>query len=149
MNRTPIVSCLIIAGAIALAFTGCGGSDEEGVKVTGSVVKGSAAQEGVLVNFATSDTNQGSAKAARTDAGGKFEVRVKPGKYVVVLTKMVDRKGNVPKESEDPTQDQTQLEASGYLRNALPAKYAEASSSPLGVEIPTGGKELPPFDVSK
>ena len=149
MNRIPFIRWPLSAALFAIVLSGCGGNDDEGVKVTGSVVKGSTAEEGVLVNFAPSDPAQGSAKAARTDASGKFEVRVKPGKYVVALTKMVDKKGNIPKESENPAEDLTQLEASGYLRNALPAKYADPTSSPLGVEIPSGGKDLPPFDVSK
>jgi len=53
----------------------------------------------------------------------------------------------VPAESENPAEDYTQLEASGYLRNALPPKFAAPNTSPFKVEIPAGGKTLEPFDL--
>lgn len=138
---------LALASAIAFAASGCGGS-EEGVKVTGSVVKGNKAQEGVLVSLVAADKG-GASKAARTDAEGKFEVKVKPGKYVVVLSKLVDKKGNAPTTSENPAEDAGQLEASGKLFESMPEKFREPTSSPLGVEIPAGGKQLDPIDVGK
>lgn len=149
MNRRLFIVAWLFVGSVGLLATGCGGDGEEGVKVTGSVVRGGKAEEGVLVSFAPSNANEGNPKATRTGPDGKFELKVKPGKYTVVLTKMVDKKGNVPKDSENPAEDQAQLEASGYLRNAISAKYSDPTSSPLGVEIPADGKDLPPFDVAK
>jgi hypothetical protein len=35
------------------------------------------------------------------------------------------------------------------LRNAFPENYSDAASTPIGVEIPPGGKNLDPFVVGK
>jgi len=147
MIRQHYFGALALALAVAFAVSGCG-SSEEGVKVTGSVVKGTKAQDGVLVSLVASDKG-GVTKAARTNADGKFEVKVKPGKYVVTLSKLVDKKGNAAKDSENPAEDAAQLEASGKLFESIPEKYREATSSPIGVEIPSGGKQLDPIDLAK
>jgi hypothetical protein len=126
---------------------GCGGGGNE-VKVTGSVTRGGKAQDGAKVSFIPTDPKMASsAKGTSTDADGKFEIMVLPGKYTVLLTRHVDRKGNVPKDSENPKEDFTQLEASGYLRQVFPSEYGDPKSTPIGVEIPPGGKDLPPFTV--
>lgn len=145
MQRQSLALLAIIA-ALALAINGCN-RGVPGVKVTGSVTKGGKAQDGVAVAFLPTDGSGQSSKGARTDSEGKFELKLLPGNYTVTLVRMVDRKGNAPKESEDPSQDSTQLEASGYLSNAYDAKYSEPSKSPFKVEIPAGGKELAPFEV--
>jgi hypothetical protein len=147
MIRRHYLGALALALAVAFAVSGCGTS-EEGVKVTGSVVKGNKGQEGVLVSFVPSEKGS-STKAARTDAEGKYEVKVKPGKYVVVLSKMVDKKGNAAKTSDNESEDAGQLEASGKLFESMPEKYREAASSPIGIEIPSGGKQLDPIDIAK
>jgi hypothetical protein len=135
----------------AVGFVIAGGCGKSGgvleVKVTGSVTQGTKAQDGVLVNFIPADRKQETSKGSRTDADGKFEVMVQPGKYTVVLTRWVDKKGKVPKDSENPLEDYAQLEASGYLKQVLPAKYGDPASSPFKVDIPAEGKELPAFDV--
>jgi hypothetical protein len=63
------------------------------------------------------------------------------------MTRMVDKKGNVPPESENPTEDYTQLEASGLLKNGLPAKLSSPTTTPFKVDIPAEGKDLPAFEV--
>jgi hypothetical protein len=148
MKRSQLIALLALGSAVTLFASGCGGGGgPEGVKVTGSVTKGGKGEEGVNVGFITADPKKGESRGVRTDAQGKFELRVKPGAYTVTLTKLVDKKGNVPKESEVPTEDYTQLEASGYLRHAYPDTYADVARSPYKVEIPEGGKELAPFEV--
>jgi hypothetical protein len=138
-----------LACTIAMLALGCGGGGggPSGVRVTGSVIKDGKGQSGVSVGFTPADPSKGEARGARTDAEGKFQTNVMPGSYTVTLSRMVDKKGNVPADSDDPTQDYTQLEASGALRNAFPPKYAAPTTSPFKVEIPAGGKELEPFDV--
>jgi len=131
----------------ALSTGGCG-KGEEGVKVTGTVMKGDKPLEGVLVSFCPAETKQ-TGKGARTDASGKFQLYVKPGKYVVTFSRKVDKKGNLLKESENPTEDATQLEASGRAFEAIPEKFREPTSSPLGVEVPSAGTDFPPWDVAK
>src|SRR5262245_59113362 len=140
-----VCAMVLVCAAFVLLASGCG-PVVKGVKVTGSVTQGGKPQEGVTVGFGPADP-KGEAKAARTDAEGKFVLRMEPGKYTVTLTKFVDKKGNVPKESDNPTEDFTQLEASGYLRQVLPATYTNPGTSPFKVEIPSGGKDLEPFDL--
>ena len=147
--RQGVLGFLLLVLMCVSSLSGCAGSaGPEGVSVSGSVVQGGKAQEGVSVNFITADPSKADSRGARTNAEGKFELKVKPGAYTVTMTRLVDKKGNVPAESENPAEDFTQLEASGYLRNAFPPKYAAINTSPYKVEIPSGGKTLEPFDVS-
>jgi hypothetical protein len=71
-----------------------------------------------------------------------------PGSYKVSLIKMVDKKGKVPSGSENPTEDYTQLEASGALRHAFPPSYIDPENSGIKAEVPAGGTALQPFVVS-
>jgi hypothetical protein len=147
MLQRRFLAMIMLGTASVLVAGGCGGEASKGVTVTGSVSKAGKAQDGVSVGFVASDPKQGQSAGARTDADGKFQLQVKPGAYKVTLTRLVDKKGNAPKESDNPAEDFTQLEASGYLRNAFPATYADPNTSPLTVDIPAGGKSLDPFEV--
>src|SRR5437879_12901857 len=88
---------LVLSGAIGVIAGGCG-SGSAGpageVKVTGSVTKDGKGLDGVNVGFDAADPKQ--AKGTLTDANGKFATTLKPGSYTVILSRMVDRKGNVP-----------------------------------------------------
>jgi hypothetical protein len=150
MMHRQVASALVIGGILALVTSGCGrGGGPTGVKVTGSVVMGGKAQGGTRVGFIPLDLQKmESSRGATTNAEGKFELLVEPGEYAVILSRMVDKNGNVPGESDDPTQDFTQLEASGALRQSFPEKYTDPGFTPLKVQIPPGGTDLPPFEVS-
>jgi hypothetical protein len=137
---------LLFTAVMAPITSGCGGSGVNEVKVTGSVTQNRKVQQGVNVSFIPADSSATS-KGIRTDADGKFEVMMSPGKYTVLLSKMVDKKGKVPKDSENAAEDYAQLEAAGELRQVFPAKYTSVASSPLKVDIPAEGKDLPAFDV--
>ena len=131
----------IAALLLAIAVSGCGGARDEGVKVTGSVTKGGAGLEGVLVVFAP--RGGGNPKGARTEASGKFALRLPPGKYKVLLSKKVDVQGNVP-----PLEaDLAELESNGLLHESLPAQYSTATASQLSADVPAAGTELAPFTV--
>jgi len=145
MRRSHSIWLFAFGSVIVIGCGKSGGVVE--VKVTGSVTQSNKAQDGVLVNFIPADPKAESSKGTRTGADGKFEVMVQPGKYTVVLTRWVDKNGKVPKDSENPLEDYAQLEASGYLKQVLPAKYGDPASSPFKVDIPAEGKELPAFDV--
>jgi hypothetical protein len=141
-----LLAAAMLCGAVSLV--GCGGNaGPDGVKVTGSVTKDGKAQSGVNVGFIAADQTKGESRGVKTNAEGKFELKLRPGSYSVTLTRMVDKKGNVPPDSEDPAEDYTQLEASGLLRNAFPPKLAAPTTTPHKVDIPAEGKDLPPFEV--
>jgi hypothetical protein len=140
-----IVGCrhsLGACGLIALLFSaGCGARQYEGEPVTGSVTKGGAGVESVLVIF--TPQKDGITKAGRTDAGGKFELKLPPGKYKVMISKKVTAQGQLP----PPGDDLSELEAAGALSETIPEQYSSPASSQLSAEIPDGGAELPPFVI--
>jgi hypothetical protein len=145
--RRQLLGLLIVSFAFCWGSTGCGDADR-GVPVTGSVTMGGQPQDAARVYFIPSDpTGDMPFIGAATDASGKFSVKLPPGKYAVTLSRKVDKSGKVPGESEDPTQDFTQLEASGLLRETIPAHYSDSQGTPLSVEIPPEGKDLEPFVV--
>lgn len=109
--------------------------------VSGSVNQAGAGLPDVLVVF-TPET-AGNSKGARTDAGGSFQLKLLPGRYKVLLSKKVTAQGTLP----GPDEDQSDLEASGLLREIIPSKYSSPIDSQLSVEIPTAGTQLEPFVV--
>lgn len=144
--RKKFLGMLPFLAVLTLIAGGCGG--EEGVKVTGSVTKASKPLESVTVSFVALDKEKGVSKGAVTNAEGKFELLLKPGKYTVTLTKLVDSKGNVPKASDNPNEDFAQLEAQGKLKQIMPQIYSSFDHSQFNdIEIPAGGKQLAPFDT--
>ena len=148
MNRFPF-GFLAVCAIVGLLSLGCGEADP-GVPVSGTVTMGGQGQGGVRAYFIPSSTDASGPKfyGAITDTSGKFQAKVPPGKYSVMLSKKVDKSGNVPSDSEDPELDYTQLEASGMLREAMPQQYTSPTSTPISVEIPPEGKDLEPFEVT-
>ena len=136
--RHSVEACIFVA---LLLSAGCGGAAEEGEPVKGSVTKGGAGVESVLVVF--TPELAGVAKGARSDASGKFELKLPPGKYKVLLSKKVDAQGKLP----GPDQDRSDLEAAGALTETIPEPYSSPVASPLSAEIPDGGAELAPFAI--
>lgn len=141
---------LVLVGVIFSAAIGCGGAGADAdAKVSGSVIKDGKGLEGVNVGFDAADAK--ASKGTMTDANGKFATTLRPGSYIVLLTRMVDRKGNLPPPvaaGADPAlQDIGKLQAS--LHQSLPAKFTAKDSSPFKIDVPAKGIELPPFDVSK
>ncbi len=150
MIQRQFQGLLVLCNVIFLILSGCGGSADNGVKITGSVTMDGKAQDGVVMGFVPSAPQPGTtSKGATTNAEGKFEVKLPPGKYAVILSKKVDKSGKVPGESENPAEDFTQLDASGMLNQVFPEKYTQPTTTPLNVDIPAEDKELPPFEVTK
>ena len=139
----------VVISVAMIATCGCGGARESEAKVTGSVTMGGAPQDGARLGFfpLSNNTPPPPAKGAVTNPDGRFEILLPPGKYKVTLSRMVDRTGKVPGESEDPSQDYAQLEASGMLSQKFPPAYIDTASTPISVEIPPEGKDLEPFAV--
>jgi hypothetical protein len=131
---------VLLSVAFGVLTSGCGGGDA-GVKVSGSVTMKSGSPASVVASFIPSDSKL-PIQSAFTDAGGRFETNLLPGKYSVVLSKKVDSSGNVP----GPDVDVGQL-PEGALSEAIPTQYTDRASTPLSAEIPAGGADLPPFVV--
>jgi hypothetical protein len=140
---------LVLAGTICFVASGCASKSDTEAKVTGSVIKDGKGLEGVNVGFDAADPR--ASKGTMTDAEGKFATTLKPGSYTVLLTRMVDKKGNLPPrvaEDADPAlQDISKIQ--GSLHQSLPAKFTNKTTSPFKADVPAKGIDLPPFDVSK
>ena len=149
MSQRRFLSALALSCAVGLMTGGCSETVDEGARVTGSVTMAGQAQEGVRVSFIAPSGDTGNSRGTATDAAGKFEILLAPGQYKVLLSKMVDRTGKVPGDSEDPEQDFAQLEASGMLRQVMPPAYLDPARTPLSVTVSREGQDLPPFDVKK
>jgi hypothetical protein len=138
-------SCLawLSLGAIC-SLAGCGGPPEDpGVKVTGSLTRGGTGVGGVTIGFVATNQKNQISKGAITDPAGKFEVKLVPGKYSVILSKKVDSSGNPP----PPDADVGMLEADGALQESMPQQYTLPADTPLGADVPEKGGELQPFTI--
>jgi hypothetical protein len=124
-----------------LALVGC--SSQVGPKVKGQVLLDSKPVAGARVTF----EGKGGTIAV-TDNEGKFFLdgkafsTVQPGKYVVLVTKFVDKEGK-----DVSAEDYDQKVASGDAVNSLPAVYSTPEQNPLSAEIKDGMNELKPFEL--
>ncbi|HZZ82460.1 MAG TPA: carboxypeptidase-like regulatory domain-containing protein [Gemmataceae bacterium] len=124
-----------------LALIGCGGK-------TGPSVKGKVLLDGQPVAGAKVTFEGKGGNVAITDSEGKFFLdgkaftSVQPGKYVVSVTKYLNKEGKAP-----PSEDFDQLLAANQLTNSLPAQYGGPEENPLTAEIKDGVNELPPFEL--
>ena len=126
------------------ALAGCSGT-------VGPSVKGQVLFDGKAVSDARVVFDGVGGSAAVTNEEGKFYLdgttfkTVKPGKYIVRVSKLVDKKtGKVP-----DREDYDQLLAADGLKNLLPAKYNQKEENPLIAEIKEGANDLPPFQLKK
>jgi len=131
--------------ALFLAITGCS-SNPAFPKIKGQVLLDTKPVSEARVTF------QGPAggNVAVTNEEGKFEFdgsgpykTLKPGKYIVLVTKVVDKKtGQVPAPEE-----YEQLVASNMGKSVIPYIYTERETSPLNVDIVEGPNDLKPFEL--
>jgi hypothetical protein len=139
--------CLLAALA-ALPLVGC--SSGTGVKkVTGTVTLDGDPLAGAEVQFWPKDDIQLGSHLSRTGADGRFElfqdprpgVGIKPGRYVVLVTKYGAKEGWPPKPGDDlPV---AAAEGMPWTKNTLPAIYNDKEHSPLIVEIQKGDNDFP------
>lgn len=140
MMRWHIAASILTA---AFVFVGCG---SQGPEITGTVKLDDKPLDGVRVTFQPMDPKAKLGGAvAETDATGTFKimpqadgVTLKPGKYGVTFSRMVDAQGQLP-----PARDRMMLEMSRQLTETIPAKYA-AQAPPSGMGPSTN---VPPAEI--
>jgi hypothetical protein len=135
-------------GLLGVLFCGCSGGGGPTIKGTATLDAQPLAD--AQVHFLTAEGNKTEAAVCKTGSDGSFAVQPRshrgmtlpPGKYIVLVTKMVDKKGAVPSE-----EDYGQLDAAGLLHNALPRRYSDKDFPQFNVEIKPGTNALPPFEL--
>ena len=136
---------LSLALFLAAAVIGCSGGGSH-PRIKGQVLLDGKSVPQARVEF----KGPKSGNIVMTDDDGKFELdgssafkSLKPDKYMVLITKIVDKSGKTPE-----PEDYEQLIASGLGKNALPAKYGDPDFAQFtGIEIKEGVNELPPFEL--
>jgi hypothetical protein len=138
----------ILTGLLLLASSSCSGG--AGPKITGMVTLDNKPLADAQVEIKPLGRKTGLGGAiTKTDENGRFEVRsrpqtkqtLKPGKYVVLIAKWVDKNDNVPDKEEFE-----QLKSAGRLHNKLPSKYNdEAFPAFPAIEIKEGDNDLKTF----
>jgi hypothetical protein len=145
-SKLPIL--FVLFAPVLAVLAGCSGS--------GGTVKGSVKLDGnpigprAKVEFEPVDPKAklGGAVAWTKDDGSfeyappKGAFALKPGKYKVFISRMVDKDGNVPTEEEPGM-----LEMAGKLKNQVAAKYSNREKAEITVDIADGTNNLPPFEV--
>jgi hypothetical protein len=122
--------------------------------IKGTVTLDGSPLVGADVQFVKDGSGNQETASCTTGPDGSFEVRPRsrggmtltPGKYIVLITKLVDKKGNVPP-PDDPSRDPGQMAAAGQLHNALPSRYSDPAFPQLHAEIKPGSNVLPPFEL--
>ena len=130
-------------GLIGLALlVGCNSKSVTGtVPASGKVTYKGAAVEGAIITFVPEGS--GRPATATSAAGGVFSLTTvdatgaMPGKYKVTVDKVEYGAGG----SSSMEAASSGNAAEGTVKRALPAKYAEAASTPLAIEVPSGGKK--------
>ncbi len=128
-----------------LAVGGCS-SNPSFPRIKGQVLLDSKPVSEARVTF----EGPGGGNVATTNEEGKFEFdgsgpykTLKPGKYIVLVGKIVDKKtGKVP-----PPEDYEQMVAAGTGKSVIPYIYTERETSPLNVDIVEGANDLKPFEL--
>ena len=130
-------------GLIGLALLlGCNSGSVSGtVPISGKVTYKGAPVEGAIITFVPE--GNGRTATATTIAGGVFSLTTvdaagaMPGKYKVTVDKVEYGAGG----SSSMEAAASGNAAEGQSKRVLPAKYAEAASTPLAMEVPSGGKK--------
>lgn len=142
----PLLYLCALAGIVC--FGGCG-QKENGPAISGSVLLDDKPLANARVHFMAVDKT-GSVNSAKTGANGKFTITpdprsgrtLTPGSYKVLISKLVDAKGDTLEE-----EDAAQQEAAGKLRNVVPPKYNNPDEGVLNATIKAGVNQLEPFQL--
>lgn len=137
---------MVIISCFALGLTGCGGAAERPVPVAGKVLLGGKAVEGAVVTFHSK--GGGRSASGRTDAEGNFKLTTiktddgaPPGEYTVTIAKQETKSGgsagvDISSGDYGEAYGQAMMAAGSnqmdkYMKDVLPAKYADPTQSGL------------------
>jgi hypothetical protein len=130
-----------VAVVLLVGVSGCGDRGAaRAERITGRVLLNDKPLAEATVSFRSQEDLTLESAVALTDANGAFELtpnkgsRLKPGKYVALVYKYVDKQGKVVRQV-DPNTEQS-------LRNVVPARYRQPEKSPLLLEIESSADGL-------
>ena len=139
--------CLFALIGLAL-LVGCNSASISGtVPVGGKVTYKGTPVEGAIITLVPE--GNGRTATATTTTGGAFSLTTvdasgaMPGKYKVTIDKV--EYGAAGSSSMEAAS--TGNAAEGQAKRALPAKYAEVASTPLAMEVPSGGNQSIDFQL--
>ena len=134
----------IAFGLAVFCIAGCGKgvvSPDPGVVVTGMVTMDGKPLPKATVRFVPESTKQGFGGSGVTDSAGKYEllslvgeeaaVGTPPGKYKVIITKMIKPDGSVADMMEPPMMS--------AARESFPLQYSDTASSILNETVSSSG----------
>jgi hypothetical protein len=137
---------LLVVAALVVAASGCRGDGLNLQRATGTVTyQGEVAADAVV----TFNYEDGQIASGVTNDTGQFEMTTASrkgapvGKAKVLVTKISS--GGMPQMPANPTpeamfeMDPREMRATAAPKNALPARYAQLSETPLEVEISESG----------
>jgi hypothetical protein len=147
--RMLLVYC-VLGGIVAAGCSGAADQRPPRVPFQARVLLGETPVEGAVVVLAPAEGG-GSAASGISDATGvvtfsTFGSRdgVLPGQYVVTVSKVAAGSGEAA-DADDPNYDPSKAVAVVKSRNALPDRYATATTSGLTVEVSAAPPE--PLDL--
>jgi hypothetical protein len=138
---------LLALAAVALA-AGCG-RQPAGATAAGRLTLDGRPLPDALVQLYPKDDLSLGLYYGSTDADGRFTLRgregpvLKPGRYVVLVKRLVKKDGKPP----GPDEDQTAYVMPGSLRNTVPEVYSDRERSPHTVELVAGHNDLPTLEL--
>jgi hypothetical protein len=142
---------LLLALAAAVTGIGCNGGKSEAT-VAGQVLLDNEPLAGASVQLwpTKDDLTLGVAYSdGVTDDQGRFRLKsrdghtVKPGRYVVLVRRLVNSDGSLPRDEELKKADPMRV-----WKNSLPEPYGDKERTPLSsVEVRPGHNDLAPFEL--
>lgn len=150
-SRSWVARAVAVATLVTLA--GCSGKGPgDFAHVSGTVTHNGSPVEGAKVTFVNTTEVDGVREqfSTETDSNGKYLIAgvgknpgIPPGRYKVVITKLVLKSGF--KAPEDF--DSTQLEMSGLGVNGLPKEYGDVGTTKLSATLDSGKNGDVNFDL--
>ncbi|MDR2168676.1 MAG: carboxypeptidase-like regulatory domain-containing protein [Planctomycetaceae bacterium] len=148
-----ITKCIFIVVCLFVLLSGCDKNAISVVPVSGTVVyQGQGVEKAVVVFIPADDSTSDRSASATTNSQGEFVLETLTatksgamiGNYVVVIDKSVpiDTSGKILTDEE-----LINLQSPPKMKNILPKKYADRSTTPLKVEI-TKNKNIFQFELT-